>query len=246
MTPSPTSWLLAIAFWIAGAAVSHAQLSTTFGPARAPLGCPIRATIANDLETTVQWDPCGFAVYDAQGQLVYAPSACAPVTLGPGDVHTSTWPQTDLAGNPVPPGQYFLESPSGPAVTVGGVQAAIGPLGSLRRGRTRHLQLSSPQDPGARYLLLASMSRASGFSTCGGTVPLDRDRILFASLANPVVFQRFAGRLDGSGLSVDPALAVPDDPRLSGVQVHFTFLVLDPQAACRVRRISETASFPIL
>lgn len=241
-----TSWALTAIAAGAFASIGAAQASEAVGPLQAPLGCPIQYSFSNDNPFALTWDPCGLTVYDAAGQLIWSVAPCTgPVSLQPGEISVTTWPQTDQAGNPVLPGNYFLDAPNGLMVTVGQVQTSIAPLGSLRHGRTRGLQLCSPQDPGERYLLLASTSMSTGFATCGGQVPLDETRILLASVANPVVFQRFTGRLDANGLSSDPAVAIPDNPQLAGTRLHFVFLVLDPQAPCRVKRISETASFTV-
>ena len=102
-----------------------AQVGHTWGPELAPVGCPVRFSLYNGGTTDVTHDPCGFGVYDAGGNLVYTPPCAGPVVIPPGQAHIATWPQVDAAGMQVPPGVYHLNTPGGPAVTVGGIRSPL-------------------------------------------------------------------------------------------------------------------------
>ena len=142
------------------------------------------------------------------------------------------------AGNQVPAGTYFMGDLNGIEIQVGAAETAVTALGAPKIGTNRSLQICSPQDPGAPYLLFASGASSPGFNTCAGTIPLRRDRLFQLSMRSPNVFQGFRGNLDGAGASTQPSFAIPDTPSLLGTSISFAFVVLDPGAPCRIKRIS--------
>ena len=136
-----------------------------------------------------------------------------------------------------------VELPSGEdelhKLVIGGNEAGLGTLGVIRPGTTRQLQLCSPTDPGLPYVLLASLSTSPGLGTCAGVLPLTPDALFLLSLdpASPV-FQNFQGSLDSSGSTSAPALALPNNPALSGQSFFLAFLTLDlGQISCPVSTI---------
>lgn len=206
-----------------------AQLGQTWGPELAPVGCTVYFSLYNGGTTDVLHDPCGFGVYDAAGNLVFAPACSGPVVVSPGEAHVQAWPQTDAAGQQVAPGVYHLNGPAGPAVTVGGATAAVAPLG------TRDLELCAPQDAGRPYVLAVRLSSAApGFTVCGQTIPFGPNAFR-RSLDFPGTFQGFFGLLDASGRA-SAHLNLPGPPQL--VQVDYAFVVLDFTQPCAVRRVS--------
>ncbi len=226
-----------VLFALSGAAA--AQVSHTFGPERAPLGCSVVFSLSNDGPSDLVHDPTGFRVYDAQGQVVFTPPGQPPfVTLQPGEVYTQVWPQVDDQGNAVAPGTYHLNHPAGASVVVGGTHAALAPVGAPKLGSARHYRLCSPLDAGRPYQLLASTS-AGSFMTCAGNLPLSRDRVFELSLGRSPVFRGFSGSLDARGESDVPVLALPPTPALVGTSLTLAFVVLDPSSTCGLRRISE-------
>jgi len=230
--------LLVLCAALAGAGVAHGQLGYVHGPELAPLGAPVHLTISNDRDRPVYYDPCAFAVFDVLGEPVYAPPCEPIVELRPGETYVHTWPQVDDAGHAVLPGIYALGDPHGPAVIVGGSDAAIVPLGAPKLGTARPLALSSPLDPGFPYLLAASSSSAVGLPTCAGVVPLDPGPILALSLSRDTFLHDALGLLDATGRTTAPLLVLPPSPELAGARLVLAFVVLDPGAPCAVRRIS--------
>ena len=124
------------------------------------------------------------------------------------------------------------------------VDAALVQLGVSKVGTTRNLALCAPSAANLKYLAAASAGTATGIPTCAGTFPLDPDGILAASLSpsNPF-FLGFTGSLDWQGVSKAPAIAIPDDPGLTGIAFYAAFATLDPAAPCVVTAIS--AALPL-
>ena len=228
----------AVGLFLVGPTAS-AQISETFGPLVAPLGCPIHYTFNNDVAWPTWVDPCTFVVTDLAGNPVYTPPCPGPLQLQPGDVLIQTWNQVDDFGQQVPPGTYLVGAPVGAPMSVGGVATSISALGAPKLGTTRNYDLCSPLDAGAIHLLMASTSSTAGAQTCAGLVPLDPGPLLIASLTDWMVFPGFFGVLDGAGRSQAPALALPAAPALAGLPVVLAFVVLDPSLPCAIRRISS-------
>lgn len=221
-----------------GADVARAQLSVVHGPELAPLDAPVHLVVSNDRDGSVYYDPCAFAVYDVLGELVWAPPCEPVVELLPGDTYVHTWPQVDDAGRSVLPGLYALGDARGPAVLVGGSDAAIAPLGAPKLGTVRPLALASPLDPGHPYLLAAASSSAVGIPTCAGVLPLDPGPVFELSLSPHTFLAHSLGLLDAAGRSTAPALVLPPIPELAGARLVLAFVVLDPSQPCAIRRIS--------
>jgi len=205
------------------------QTAVTWGPELAPVGCPVYYSVVNAGPASIAFDPCGFAVYDAAGNLVFVPPCTGPVVLQAREFHAQQWNQVNSAGQPVPAGLYHLDNPGGPTVVVGGANAAVAPIGS------RNFELCAPRSGGFPYLMAASLSSTTGIPFCGGTIPLDPDALLRLSLRSPGVFQGFIGVLDPTGKAA-AHIAMPNN--LGFFEFSLAFIVLDPAAPCGVREIS--------
>ncbi len=117
--------------------------------------------------------------------------------------------------------------------------------GAPAPGGTVDLALLSPADPGLVYQV--------GTSLGTGPIPIDKrklglspDSILVASVSGvlPLVFQDYAGHLDGSGKG-KAKLNIPSLPVLVGTRLHSAFLTLLASAPSGVKSISNTFSFTI-
>ncbi len=238
---------------LASSAVS-AQLSSTVGPPVAPTGCAVTITISNDTAGTAITNLCPYKVFDQGGGLVLDPF-CFPVDLQmpAGGTFTAEWLQEDGVGAQVPPGLYTIEvtlpdsSVESHVVEVSATaQAGLSMLGAAKTGTTREFQLCSPGDPGGFYFMAASLSSVPGTPSCAGIVPLTIDPAFNLSV-NPTspIFLNFTGNLDADGLSLDPALAVPDSASFVGLSLVFGYTVLDFFQPCFVITISEPLTVTI-
>ncbi|MBL8749273.1 MAG: hypothetical protein JNK78_08935 [Planctomycetes bacterium] len=202
-----------------------------------PLGAPVPTTIENNGTAPLSYMFCTPTVTDAAGQPVTTGlCAFAFLQLPPGETSTTHWLQTDDFGAPVPPGLYFV---NGVPFAIGAADAALRSLGSPHPGSTRAIELASPNDPNAPYIVAAAFSSTNGFSLgCGVQFPLDNDGLLGASLSDPAVFQNFFGVLDGTGRSSAPAIALPAIPELVGFAFDLAFTTLSPASPCGFVRAS--------
>ena len=207
-----------------------AQLGFTWGPEAAPMGCPVYYSLQNGTANPVNYDPCGFAVFDAAGNVIYSPPCAGSVVIQPGTAYSIIWLQSDLSGLQVPPGVYHLNDPAGPAITVGGAQAGVAPIG------TRDFLLCSPQDAGKPYFMGAMLSSTNpGFTLCGQAVPIPFESFTL-TWNDPAVFQGFVGFLDASGRA--SAHIAPPPGFTQTAQVDYAFVVFDFTQPCPVRRAS--------
>lgn len=209
-----------------------------------PLGCPVPSTIENNGTAPFSYTYCTPTVTDAAGQLVtWGLCLFAELQLGPGETSTTHWNQTDFFGLQVPPGVYFV---NGVAFDVGATDAALRPLGSPHPGSTRAIELCSPLDPGAPYLLGAAFSANTGIPLgCGVHFPLDLDWLLVDSLTNAAVFPAFVGTLDAGGRTSAPAIALPPLPWLVGISLQLGFVTLGPATPCGWNRASSAVTVTI-
>ncbi|MHC4263281.1 MAG: hypothetical protein ACYSWX_12210 [Planctomycetota bacterium] len=241
-------------------AQSNNSPNFTVGPELSPLGSPIYITFSNDTPGQFGTLNCPFAVYDDAQQLVFEPSCSGQVfDLLPGGYLYWTWNQIDLAGNQVPAGRYWIEtefeggSSQLHPVDLGATDAGVVLLGTasefdLFNGEHRPFFLTSPQDPGAHYWLLASFATTPGLATCGGTLPLAVDPLFELTIQsdNGILIGN-QGVLDGSGRSSSTRLNVPNVPALVGTEFSVAFATLDFQdPACLVRRTSAAHTMRIL
>src|SRR5262245_37466477 len=237
--------LIAAAATAAVAASASAQLSSVVGPDVAPIGCPVSISISNDSAASTFTGPCPYQVRNAHGIPIFSPICpLLALPLDPGKTFSTTWDQIDDNFVQVPARTYTIDvflvgAPiQHHTIMVGGAVSGVAPLGVPKIGTTRHYALCSKSDPGGFYVMLASGSSLVGIPTCGGTIPLDPDAILTASLSDPTVFVSTAGNLDAAGMSSAPALAIPSLPSLVGVNVNLAMLVLDLVGACPFKSIS--------
>jgi len=249
--------LLALAA-LAGAA--SAQISTTVGPVLVPQGAELSITIANDQPfvsgASISW----LRVQNAAGQFVYSDTTFElAVTFGPHGWLTFRYDLTDDQGQPLPPGQYraFVKADTGAATTVHRFEVVAEGAGLVFQGTPtihppfgggpgRTFLLQSPADGGLLYFLLAAKTSLVGVPTCNGTFPLDADPLLFLALTPGALFSDSLGVLDAQGRSELPRFSLPEDPSLVGLTLEAAFLVLDPNAPCIVRRISNVVPLAIV
>ena len=243
---------LLVATLAAGSA--QAQLGITVGPELAPVDCPVQITISNDTTSAFSTGICPFEILDAGGTKVF-PGPCIEIAvqIPAGDTLVLTWDQTDLAGQPVPPGTYQVNvaladgTTQTTFVTIDpSVDAALVSLGVTKTGTNRALSLCAPGAGNQTYLAAASLGTSTGIPTCAGTFPLNADGIFQTSVTpgNPF-FLNFVGTLDASGHSADPAISVPADASLVGVGFFTGFVTVDPTQPCIVSSISEPLAMTI-
>ncbi|MEZ6194587.1 MAG: hypothetical protein R3F20_02500 [Planctomycetota bacterium] len=254
--------LIALALVIfLGTAPASAQVTANVGPEFAPQGSDVLICVTNDTPSTYFIGSLGpIRVLDATGNEIYFFQAftlvATPVPAGQAIVY-HRWNQTDNFGNPVAPGAYFVEvTVNGVAsthlVAVGGDAPGIATVGVLRPGRTRQLYIASPLDPGAIYGYAAAFTGNTGILTCGGVIPLDVDALLtFSTTPGNGVFLNPVGALAGPadafpGTTTLPAIAVPNDPMLSGFSFIVAAFTLDLGQPCPVSRISGPTTLTVL
>ena len=251
---------MALAFAVPAPAQQPFAFNATVGPDPAPLGCLVHITVSNDRPGSGGLTGCPWEVFDANMQLVYEPTCVPnPVLIGPYGWISFTWDQRDLAGNPVPPGDYFVRVTFDPGfgepaivpLTVGGAELGhvlegTATISETITGEDRPFQLCSPLDPGAPFLLLASTSADVGIPTCGGTFPLDLDALLLATLVPNGILTGSFGNLSNAGTSSAPRLDLPPLPSIVGLSIHTAFATLEFAAPCVVRRISLPVEHVIL
>ncbi len=234
-----------------------AQIASTVGPADAPVGCEIVITISNDsTQTTLLGQFCPYNVRTPQGGTVYSLDcpAFAPIPIDPGGTFVARWDTRDDFGNLVPPGDYVVEVelPDGTSefwpITIGNTDAGIAQVGVMRIGTVHGLEYCAPLDAGFVYFTMASLAVASpGIPTCGGFVPLTIDGLFLAALDPGLgLLPNGIGVLDSDGRTQAPAVALPNNPNLLGLNVALAYAVLDPSASpCAIRRTSPALSFVI-
>jgi len=104
-----------------------------------------------------------------------------------------------------------------------------------RPGTPYQIHLGLFSESGRAYLAAASLGTLLGIPTPAGRIPLDPDPLFFLSLANPLVFQGFAGFLSRSG-TARLTIHLPGVPALTGVRFYVAAITYD---ASGIRRISE-------
>ena len=250
-----------------GARVAGAQaLTTTIGPTLAPIGTPISITACNDTAGFGHAFGCGWAVYDADWNLVYDPdleTSCSLTSLliGPWGWHNMRWDQTDQAGNQVQPGLYriFNQPADAPAtvteITIDEVPTSLWLEGTAivhptNSGQRRNFTLSSPQDPGRVFVQSIGDPQGPTLRTCAGPLPIGSQGMAFpdtdiSSLTTAPILCGATGVLDGRGFSDQPTLCPPDTTALIGRTFSTAFLVLDPTQSCGVVRVSKSVEFEL-
>jgi len=229
------------------ASSASAQITPVVGPQVAPLGCHVSISISNDTPSPVATSLCPVHVLDATGATIYAP-ICPTllINIAPGDTFMTQWNETTSDGVPVPPGHYTVQvalplfgiiSEQGIEVT-STVVSSVAPLGAPKIGTNRAYEVCAPLDGGHLYLIAASGSSTTGIPTCGGTIPLDADPILAASLSDSGTFQNWFGTLDGTGMSTAPHLAIPNAAVFVGLNLDLATFLLDFSAPCAIDHVS--------
>lgn len=111
--------------------------------------------------------------------------------------------------------------PLPPGGSVGPVFAGsrhLWPGSEARPGRPYRLMVSSPNEPGADYVIALSLGYRPGIPVAGGRkIYLNPDPLLSYSLTNSGIFSGFQGRLDPQG-EAPASVAIPGHPGLSGLR----------------------------
>ena len=227
---------------LAAAVTTTAAVAQT--PIPWPIGCPVPSTLENNDTAPLTYSFCTPTVTDAAGQIVvWGLCTAAEMLLPPGETVTSYWHQQDAFGLQVPPGIYHV---NGVAFDIGATDIALRPLGSPHPGSSRSIELCSPNDGNATYLLGASFSSIAGIPLgCGVTFPLDFDWLLVDSLTNPAVFPNFIGSLDAAGRSTAPAIVLPPLPVLLGISFDLGFVTVGPATPCGWNRASGATTVTV-
>jgi len=254
--------MLRVVFVLVGVvSVASAQVVADVGPPVAPIGGQVIGSVSNDTSSTFYLGSIGpIRVLDGNGLEVWwlhaLPIIPIPVPAGQAMVYFN-WDQRDSAGNQLPPGPYVVEVWVNGAMTthtvgIGGVDAALTPIGVLRPGVTRDVFLNSPLDPGGAFIMAAAFTNTVGQPSCAGTLPLDNDT-LFALSTTPGggIFSNTTGVLNGPNTwlpssSTAPSITVPNIPALSGLTANLAFVIVDPTQGCPIIRISAPTLVTVL
>lgn len=198
---------------------------------------------------------CTFQVFDDEGRLVWAHEACPAIlyVLQAGEVHVSSWDQTDPSGMRVSAGTHVVRVslPEGRhedhPVQAGGAASGLVVHGSAMPGTSREVRLVAPASPEAVYVAAASLSQGPGIPTCAGVVPLAPYALFDISLSAGGVgmFTDFSGVLAGSGETTAPRLNLPAEPGLSGLDLHLAFVAIYPFGGCPIASVSPAHTVTI-
>lgn len=250
---------LSILAALAAPVAAQIPVNVTLGPNPLPVGARLSMTFSHDGPNLVSTGGCPFSVYDSSMSLVWE-AGCTPVAIavGPYGVLTRYWDQTDMNGQQVPPGDYYIrtdydfQGPTFDLITIDpGAEAGVTlegtpSIGNPLNGADRNFFLTSPQDPGEAYWLFASLSTNVGVPTCNGTIPLDFDPLFVKSLSPTKIFQQSLGFLGATGETKAPRFAIPDDPTLVGISLFAAFSVVDFDLPCAFLRHSGTHAMTII
>ena len=236
---------------LALAASGTAQhLSGEFSPNPAVPGVPVTFTLTDATRAgLVLSSSCGFFTIHRgtqDGPIVGLSVAC-PTVLVPVSASGSfsfTWDQRDGNGKPVGPGRYWFEARAfapglGLFVTeyfclsvqeLG--KPALTASGMAQVGKTTALTIHSPNDPGALYLAVVSLSSNSPITVVGLETCVSPP-LFVTPLVNAL------GVLDASG-QASLAVRVPNWPGLAFAGFHVQALL-----ASRSFRLTNDLSFSI-
>jgi len=111
-------------------------------------------------------------------------------------------------------------------------------VGLLTPGSRATIRIKASGDPNRGYVLGASLGTTPGIGTARGTIPLNPDPLLLASLSGSPMFHSFAGVLDASGRA-DAYIDIPGlRPGLVGARFFVAFVTLDPAQPAGIATIS--------
>jgi len=112
---------------------------------------------------------------------------------------------------PLPPGTFD----AGPVIAG---SRHLWPGSEARPGQTYRLMVSSPNEPGASYVIALSLGFRPGIPVPGGRkIYLNPDPLFFYSLTNSGIFSGFRGGLNPRG-EAPASVAIPNHPGLSGLR----------------------------
>lgn len=224
------------------------SLTGKCSPNPATVGQPISLVLDTyEASSVVLASGCGLATVrqgSPTGPIIYQPFICPAVIIaiapGPGN-RPIVWPGTDNRGNAVAPGLYFIEvvgwnnasvqvrdffpvridpatGPTAPTLTVNGTTG----LGDMPI-----LDITRPSQPGAIFVVAASLDTNVGQNIAGLSIALDNDFLFNQSfpVANPAYFSGFVGALDGTGFG-QAVVTIPNIAGLAGFQLSLQAVVI--------------------
>jgi hypothetical protein len=116
-------------------------------------------------------------------------------------------------------------------------------------GQVMSMQILSPANPNEIFLCAASfgLSGNAGIPLGGGRViPIDVDVLTVLGLLNTYPFSGFVGQLDGAGVSIAPATALPNVPALAGVTLFYTMVIQHASAPQGIKLVGNRVHATIL
>ena len=119
--------------------------------------------------------------------------------------------------------------------------------GTPAPGNSFELIINDPLDAGKQYFILASFGNYPAIILPDGRVIYLTNDGLFSYIiqsANTGFFQNTYGTLDQLGRAI-ATISIPNIPGLSGLDLYFAFVTLDPNAPSSISRISHTIKVTI-
>ncbi len=121
-------------------------------------------------------------------------------------------------------------------------------VGDSTVGNSFNLTINNPLDPNKQYLILAAFSSNPPIQLPDGRyLYLAPDPLFFFTVFNPnnPYLQNTYGTLDSNGRAT-ATINIPNDSSLSGLDLYFAFVILDPTAPSGIARISHTIKTTII
>ena len=175
----------------------------------------------------------------ADGRYVI-PAAATPISSRPSAVYRFDARTSTLTTFVTFPGSYRA-APL--AATVAGSRHLCGGGGvEAQPGKPFPLMVSSPNEPGATYVIACSFSFGPGIPlTHGRKVYLSPDPLFYYSLQNTGIFRDFQGVLGGTGEAIG-VLQIPNVPQLSGFRFYAAAVTVNQN---QISVISDTVGVTI-
>jgi hypothetical protein len=230
------------------AGLSAQTVAGSFSPNPVAPGVPVTFTGTDASGHGVNLpSPCGwYRIHQGSqtGPIVNLGIFCIQVIVpvAPNGTFSFTWNQRDSTSQFVPPGTYWFETrvwDSGfTTLSIDWFCISIQPAGApaltasgpARLGLSTPLQVSAPSEPGALWIVAASLSSNN---------PIFPG----ACLSDPIFFEPFTapiGVLDGSGLSSGLALLVPGSPVALYQGIHVQSLIFGASSLLLTNDVSFT------
>ncbi len=231
-----------------------AQVSIILDPPVAPLGQPVRITVANGpawpIDSIEMWP------HVTGPNIAFGPPPPPPGSwpMAPNTSRGWTWNQRHyLTSQPVGPGvltvgySYWLRN--GPLLKLS-TKLVIDDI-DLRvrvaapRGSTLPLALRAPKSAQMTYQVALSLRDAPGIRITGGRLlTLAPDGLFLLSLAGAPGFTGFSGTLDAAGNGA-ASIAIPQTAALTGLRVFAAFVTISNTFPVGVHQYSYRKAFVI-